>query len=186
MATRKDTRLSRSGTDTATRRTRTSRKQTEDRTLTDAERLQEFQQSFYQSSLPDLPKIPGFHVCWLTTTNPRDSIAARLRLGYTPIKAIEIPGWDYASLKTGEYAGCIGVNEMVAFKLPNHLYEMYMREAHHRQPQLEEEKLRANTREKEEEASRVAKARVSFTEFEGNQEIGEKAPEPPPFSETLG
>jgi hypothetical protein len=111
------------------------------RTLGDRERLDEFRKSLYQSILPDLPKIKGYHVIWLTTTNPSDSIPARMRLGYEPIKPSEVPGFEALSLKTGEYAGLIGVNEMVAFKLPLRLYQMYMTEAHHTQPMLEEQKL---------------------------------------------
>jgi hypothetical protein len=47
---------------------------TENRDISDDERVEMFRQQFFQSSLPDLPKIPGWHMCWLTTTNPRDSI----------------------------------------------------------------------------------------------------------------
>jgi hypothetical protein len=114
---------------------------TENRQITDDERLDMYRQSFSQEALPDLPKIPGYHVCWCTTTNPRDSIHRRLRLGYEPIKPDDIPGWENVSLKTGEYAGCIGVNEMIAMKLPLPLYERYMLESHHNLPRQEEERL---------------------------------------------
>jgi|TARA_R110000868_G_scaffold2590_9_gene18634 hypothetical protein len=115
---------------------------TESRELTEGDRVEMFRQSFFQSALPDLPKIPGYHTCWLTTTNPRDSLAGRLRLGYEPIKPEEVPGWEYATQKTGDYVGMIGVNEMLAFKLPEDLYKLYMREAHHDAPLREEQKLR--------------------------------------------
>lgn len=82
--------------------------------------------------------MKGFHVCWLTTTNPKDSIQARQRLGYQLIKSGELPGFDYANVKTGEYAGCIGINEMLASKIPLELYESYMTISHYEQP-LEEE-----------------------------------------------
>ena len=117
------------------------RQVTENRTISDTDRLDMFRQSLFQSALPDLPDIPGYHVCWLTTTNPRDSIHSRRSLGYEPVVPEEVPGWEYASVKTGEYAGLIGVNEMVAFKLPMRLYEMYMNEAHHERPLQEEGKL---------------------------------------------
>ena len=55
-------------------------------------------------------------------------------MGYTPVKPEDIPGWDHLSIKTGEYAGLIGINEMLAFKLPISLYERYMTESHHRIP----------------------------------------------------
>ena len=57
------------------------RKVTEDRQLTDEERLDEFRMSSFQSALPDIPGIDGYHVCWLTTENPRDPIHGRMRMG---------------------------------------------------------------------------------------------------------
>lgn len=113
----------------------------ESRELSDDDRLSMFRQSLFNDALPDLPKLPGYHVCWLTTTNPRDSIHRRMQLGYEPIKASEVPGMDYSSLKTGDWQGCIGVNEMVAFKLPQSLYEVFMQEAHHDAPKREDEML---------------------------------------------
>lgn len=114
---------------------------TESRELSEDDRLRMFQQALFNDALPDLPKITGYHTCWLTTTNPRDSIHRRMQLGYEPLKAHEVPGMEYSSMKTGEWAGCIGVNEMVAFKLPLSLYERFMQEAHHDAPGREEESL---------------------------------------------
>ncbi len=122
-------------------RAATDRPAAEDRALSETERVEMFRQQFFQSALPDLPKLPGWHTCWLTTTNPRDSIQARLRLGYEPIKPEDVPGWEYASIKQGEWQGFVGVNEMLAFKLPMSLYQAYMKEAHHDAPLREEEKL---------------------------------------------
>ena len=158
---------------------------TQDRKLSDDERVDEFRQQFFQSALPDLPKIEGFHVCWLTTENPRDPIHARIRQGYEPIKESDIAGWTHAALRTGEWEGCIGVNEMIAFKLPLHLYEAYMRHNHHEQPLEQEEMLNAARRQAEAEANSVAKSHVSFQVEEGTAELG-KAPEPPPFAVTAG
>ncbi len=98
-------------------------------------------------------------MCWLTTTNPRDSITGRMRLGYEPVKSEEVPGWEYATLKTGEYAGFIGVNEMLAFKLPQSLYDAYMREAHYDAPLREEEKL-SDTAEFMAQQARTSKSKV--------------------------
>lgn len=116
---------------------------TENRMLSDEERLEIFRNTSFQHTLPELPAIKGYHVCWLTTTNPRDSIITRTRWGYEPVRASDIPGWDHTTIKTGEYAGCVGINEMVAFKLPLRLYEMYMKEHHHDGPLKEEKKLSA-------------------------------------------
>jgi hypothetical protein len=117
------------------------RQVTENREVTDDDRLEMFRAQLFNDALPDLPNIPGYHMCWLTTTNPRDPIHRRIQLGYEPIKASEVPGMEFASVKTGEWAGMIGVNEMIAFKLPETLYQRFMQEAHHDAPLREENKL---------------------------------------------
>lgn len=129
------------GDENRTDRVAEDRRATENRELSEDERVEMFRTQFAQGVLPDLPKISGWHMCWLTTNNPRDSIAMRIRLGYEPVKASDIPGWEFATQKTGEYAGLIGINEMLAFKLPQSLYEKFMLEAHHDAPMREEEKL---------------------------------------------
>ncbi len=152
---------------------------TEDRQLSDEARLDLFRSEFSQAALPDIPPIPGYHVCWLTTTNPRDSVAMRTRLGYEPVTLDDVPGWDHATIKTGEYAGLIGVNEMLAFKLPLPLYERYMREAHHDAPLREQEKLTANV-DTLKESARGAGAEV--VEFDGMEELRAPAPAAPTFA----
>lgn len=123
-----------------TRRTET-REVTERRDLTEDDRLEMFRNQLFNDALPDLPEIPGYHLCWLTTTNSRDPIHRRMQLGYEPVRPDEVPGMEYASVKTGEWTGFIGVNEMLAFKLPMSLYERFMQEAHHAAPLREEDKL---------------------------------------------
>lgn len=127
----------------ASRRSRAmdDRTVTEDREVSEDDRLEMFRMQQFSDALPDLPDIPGYHMIWLSTTNSSDPIARRMRLGYTPVKAEEIPGFNYASQKTGEWAGCVGINEMLAFKLPLSLYEKFMQEAHHNAPNREEGKL---------------------------------------------
>ena len=165
-----DERLKKSAAVNRESRAMADRAVTQNREVTEDERVEMFRQQFFQSSLPDLPKIPGWHTCWLTTTNPRDSINMRIRLGYEPIKPEDIPGWEYATLKTGDWAGFIGVNEMLAFKLPISLYEKYMREAHHDAPLREEEKL-TDTAEFLERQASASKSKLVMGE--GNREIGE-------------
>ena len=144
---------------------------TENRETSDDERVAMFRQQFFQSSLPDLPHIPGWHMCWLTTTNPRDSIQMRIRLGYEPVKPEDVPGWEYATLQSGDWAGLIGVNEMLAFKLPISLYEKYMKEAHHDAPLREEEKL-TDTADFLEQQARSSKSKLTMGD--GNMEIGQQ------------
>lgn len=166
-----DERLKKSAGEGRDSRAMQDRAVTENRALSDEDRVAMFRQQFFQSSLPDLPKIPGWHMCWLTTTNTRDSIQTRIRLGYEPVKPEDVPGWEYATLKTGDWAGFIGVNEMLAFKLPISLYEMYMKEAHHDAPLREEEKL-TDTAEFLEEQAKASKSRVTMGD--GHAEIGQQ------------
>ena len=183
---RTDTRLNSDQSGVRKDRHMEDRAVTQNRELSDDERVAEFRQQFFQSALPDIPKIKGYHVCWLTTENPRDPIHARMRLGYQAIKPHDIPGWEHAILKGGEWAGCIGVNEMVAFKIPLQLYEEYMYFNHHEAPLSEEEKLssqiRALERQMNEEASRGV---VSLELEDGTAALG-VAPEPPPFALQTG
>lgn len=143
---------------------------TENREISDKERLEAFRAQMFQTSLPNLPKIPGYHTCWLTTTNQRDTIQMRQMWGYELIKSSEIPGFEAVSIKTGDYAGYIGVNEMIAAKLPIRLYEMFMTEAHHKLPQDEEDKLRATLEVIEEEARRKG---AKVLAGEGNRQLGQ-------------
>jgi hypothetical protein len=162
--------------DTARRsRAMDDRRVTESRELSDDDRVQMFRDAFYQSALPDLPEIPGYHVCWLTTTNPRDPIQGRFRLGYEPVKPEEVPGWEYASIKTGEYAGLIGVNEMIAAKLPDRLYYRLMREAHHDAPLREEERI---TSDMDSMAERAGRSKSRMFEDDGMSSLREAPPEP--------
>ena len=165
-----DERLKKSA-DNRESRAMTDRPVVEERAVTDDERVEMFRQQFFQSALPDLPKIPGWHACWLTTTNPRDSIQMRIRLGYEPIKPEDVPGWEYATLKTGDWAGMIGVNEMLAFKLPMSLYSKYMEEAHYLAPLREEEKL-TDTAEFLEQQAKASKSRIDMGD--GTRELGQE------------
>lgn len=148
---------------------------TEERTLSDEDRLEMFRNTLFQNTLPTLPPIPGWHICWLTTTNDRDTIAMRRMLGYVPVEVHEVPGWEHAQMKTGEYTGLIGINEMLAFKIPMRLYLMYMREAHFSAPMSEEEKLSSVLEVIAEEAKRKG-ARVELGE--GSAELGKGSPKP--------
>lgn len=175
----RDSRLKRGSEDSRVDRAFKTRSVKKNRKLSDSKRLDMFRRQFFQSALPDLPKIRGYHVCWLTTTNPRDPIHARMRLGYTPIKPSEVPGYDAMKITSGEHAGCIGVNEMIAFKLPLHLYKVYMREVHHDAPLAEERKLRAAIDLANESlAEQGLGKKTRIIEEDGNAELGRsrKAP----------
>lgn len=163
-----------------------SREITQNRELTDDERVDEFRRSFFQSSLPDLPRIPGYHTFWATTQNARDPVHRRLRLGYEIIQATDIPGWEHLGMKGGDFPGAISVNEMIAMKIPLHLYEAYMRENHHDAPQQQEEAIYARamtaaTEEAGQAARRGGGIKAPVIEA-GIEELG-KAREAPVFSQ---
>jgi hypothetical protein len=146
---------------------------TENREMTDDERLEMFRMNLYNDHLPNIPDIPGYHVCWLTTTNKSDTIQQRSRLGYELIRAEDVPGLELVTQKTGEYAGCVAVNEMLAAKLPLSLYYRYMQEAHHDAPLREEEKLEETAMLMKEQAERAG---GRLLESDGMREVGDYAP----------
>lgn len=165
----------------ASRRNREAddRKVVENRAVSEDDRLEMFRQQLFNDALPDLPDLPGYHTIWLTTTNPRDPIHRRMQLGYEPIKPEEIPGMEYASIKTGEWAGFVGVNEMLAFKLPMSLYQKFMQEAHHDAPLREENKLAETAEIMREQAARAG---GKLIEGDGMTEMYDQSPYAPVFN----
>jgi hypothetical protein len=138
-----DDRLKKAQGEDKTSRAMQDRAVTENRELTEDDRLNEFLGSLHQTHLPNLPKIPGYHVCWLTTTNNRDTVHMRLQAGYQLVTPEDVPGWEFATLKSGEFVGYIGVNEMVAAKIPFRLYERIMKRWHHEDPMSEDARMNA-------------------------------------------
>jgi hypothetical protein len=106
------------------------------------ERRKMWSDEWTQSALPKVPDIPGWHLCWLSTTNAYDTIDKRIRLGYVPVMAEELPGFQNYKVKAGEHIGQISCNEMLLFKLPMEVYQDLMREWHYERPREEEEKIR--------------------------------------------
>ncbi len=88
-----------------------------------SERRKAFLNEWQQQALPTPPDIPGYHLCWLSTTSSYDPIQKRIRLGYEPVKASDVPGFDAFSMKSGEWKGFISANEMLLFKIPLDRYQ---------------------------------------------------------------
>lgn len=104
-----------------------------------AEDIQSLLQSeFDQVALPTPPQMPGWHTCWLTTGSQYDSIQKRQRLGYVPVLASELPGFDIGGTRSAAFEGAITCNEMVLFKITEDRYQAIMAHFHHNRP-LEEE-----------------------------------------------
>jgi len=170
---RMDDRLKKELGDSRRTRGHTDRLATENRAYTEDERLEMFRMQLYNDRLPNLPEIPGYHVCWLTTSNSGDTIQSRSRMGYELIRAEDVPGMDLIIQKTGDYVGCVMVNEMIAAKLPTSLYLRYMQEAHHDAPLREEEKLEDTAQLMRDQAERSGGRLI---ESDAMQEIGNHAP----------
>jgi len=119
----------------------TSRAAPEEAFISKQERRKMWSDEWTQSALPKVPEIPGWHLCWLSTTNGYDSIDKRMRLGYVPVKAEELPGFDNYRVKAGEDIGFIACNEMRLYKLPMEVYQEVMTQMHHEAPNEESDKV---------------------------------------------
>jgi len=129
-----------------------------------------------QKALPDMPEIPGWHQCWLSTTNSYDSIDKRMRLGYVPVRAEEHPGFDNYRVKAGEHTGFLARNEMLLFKIPNEIYQEVMAHFHHEAPLEEANKIRVQA---EQVAGRDSKGRqLGQIEGDGLDSIDKPIPAP--------
>lgn len=118
-----------------------SRAAPEEAFISKQERRKMWSDEWTQSALPKVPDIPGWHLCWLSTTNGYDSIDKRMRLGYVPVRADELPGFDNYRVKAGEDIGFIACNEMRLYKLPMEVYQEVMLQMHHEAPNEESDKV---------------------------------------------
>jgi hypothetical protein len=114
----------------------------EEKFVSSQERRKMWSDEWTQSALPKLPDLPGWHLCWLSTTNSYDSIDKRIRLGYVPVTQDEMRGFENYRVKAGEHAGYIACNEMLLFKIPIDMYQDIMLQMHHEKPMEEAEKIR--------------------------------------------
>lgn len=109
------------------------------------ERRKFYRNEWKQEVLPNPPAIPGYHLCWLSSSSKMDPVQNRMRLGYVPVKANEINGFDKTSMSTmkgGEWDGFVSCNEMLLFKLPMDIYQEMMTEFHHNMPLEQEQNIR--------------------------------------------
>lgn len=107
--------------------------------LSDAELDALIASEFEQTALPTPPLIPNYHLCWLTTMSKYDTIAKRERLGYTPVRYGDVPGFDPSNGSSlADPSGVVSCNEMVLYKIPENRYQALMRYFHHVKPADEE------------------------------------------------
>lgn len=145
------------------------RESPEDKFVSSDERRQMWKDEWTQSALPNAPDIPGWHVCWLSTTNSYDSIDKRIRLGYRPVMADEVPGFENNRVKAGEHVGYVACNEMLLYKIPMDLYQDIMAHFHHDAPLEEANKIRVQA---EQQVGRDSSGkRLGMVEGEGLGDI---------------
>ena len=118
------------------------RRAPEEQFISAEERRKAFRSEWMQEALPNPPAIPGYHLCWLSTTNAYDPIHKRMRMGYEPVKAEELPGFEAYKVKAGEHTGFVACNEMLLYKMPEDIYQDIMTQLHHEAPLDEQEKIR--------------------------------------------
>lgn len=120
------------------------------------ERVFNFRDEWSANALPTPPEIPGYHQCWLSTTNSYDPIHRRMRMGYEPVKADEVEGFETFKMRSGEFAGFVGCNEMMLFKIKIEVYQDMMAYFHHERPLEDEEAIKNNEALKDDQAVSVA------------------------------
>jgi hypothetical protein len=154
--------------------------------MTAAERRRLIREEWQQTALPKPPEIPGFHVCWLTTSSGVDTIHRRLKLGYALVRKDEYQDFQAENVQSGsnQYADYVTCNEMVLGKIPIDIYQAAMSEFHHYGPQQEEAAIRSRMQAKQEEINREAGVAAIKTVGGGFDMLGvSEEPAPPIFSD---
>ena len=153
-----------------------SREAPEEMFVSAEERRKMWKDEWVQSALPPAPDLPGWHVCWLSTTNSYDSIDKRLRLGYTPVMADEVKGYENWRVKAGEHSGYVACNEMLLFKIPMETYQDIMAHFHHDQPLEEANKIKVQA---ESQVGRDSRGKpLGQVEGDGLEQIDKPIPAP--------
>ena len=153
-----------------------SREAPEEMFVSADERRKMWKEEWVQSALPPAPDLPGWHVCWLSTTNSYDSIDKRLRLGYTPVMADEVKGYENWRVKAGEHSGYVACNEMLLFKIPMETYQEIMAHFHHDQPLEEANKIKMQA---ESQVGRDSRGKpLGQVEGDGLEQIDKPLPAP--------
>jgi len=154
----------------------TIREAPEDKMASSEERRKMWKDEWTQSALPTVPDIKGWHVCWLSTTNSYDTIDTRIRLGYVPVKADELPEMRNNRVKAGEHEGYVACNEMLLYKIKMDLYQEVMAHFHHDAPQEEANKIRLQA---EQNVGRDSRGRsLGQIEGDGLNDIDKPIPAP--------
>jgi hypothetical protein len=161
-----------------------------DRASQDAQRTQEnglisdeefsrlLNEEFDQTALPKPPAMPGWHLCWLTTTSAYDTIQKRMRLGYQPCALRRCRGSIRPTVSPSVDDGNVKCNEMVLFKIREERYQQMMVHYHHKQPLHEEAGIVAFAKDRSRRARRTSGKPVDLgagiTEMEESVRRGQR------------
>lgn len=145
---------------------------TEDGLISDEEFSRLLNSEFDQTALPRPPEMPGWHLCWLTTTSSYDTLQKRQRLGYMPVRSAELPGFDPTNGKgLVGHDGFVTCNEMILCKIRKQLHEKIMDHFHHKVPMQEESSI--FDRMKQAETQDSAGRQLVQTEGDGFNDLEE-------------
>lgn len=142
------------------------------------QRISEVENNF----LAEVPKIPGYHSMWASTTSTTNTIRHYARRGYTPILMTDIPAdkrEDYKSTEgqqKAEYAGMVMCNEMLAMKIPFFEYQENMKHSHHDLPMDHERSMQAAREKIEAIAPGNVKTGEGFEQGLGGINKGKRPP----------
>jgi hypothetical protein len=122
----------------------TSRVNNDGGSLSAEERRMLLRREWVQEILPTVPAQAGWHYCWVSTTNSTDPVHKRMQMGYVPVKASEVPGFQTSQYKLtgGDFDGCIACNEMLLFRVEQQRYDDLMTIYHDDLPAEQEAAIR--------------------------------------------
>lgn len=157
-----------------------SRENDDGHALTMDERKALLRREWEADLLPSIEDPNGYwHYCWLSTTNNTDPIYRRLKLGYELVKYEVMSTLGIQNqITSGEFVGCVSINEMILARIPQELYREIMTINHHERPMTEEELLKANSVMDEEDSEGN---RLGMAFGDGINRLGENRRAPKSF-----
>ncbi len=169
-----DARYARKDERAAESRAMASRAMTDQREeMTDDERFELAASAALDSVIPTVPEIPGYSLCWVSTTHPSDTPTNRRAIGWEFVSIEDMPGFSNLCVKAGEHPGALACREMVLMKIRNGLRKRYLTHFHHTIPAEQDQKLTEQVTEMRDGRGRP----IGVIEGEGLQRDAPKKPD---------
>lgn len=153
----------------------------DDGLVSDEEFSRLLNEDFDDAALPKPPVMPGWHLCWVSTTSNYDTPARRQRLGYLPVRMAEYQEkFDPTNGRSlVGHEGFVTCNEMLLMKIREERYQQIMLHYHHKQPLREEAGIVEQTKEAAEQHAQRSGKPVQMgsgiTDMEQSVRRGENA-----------